>query len=99
MRENLNVLEKIAGWVALNLLPENLTLFSDRLGKWYDLNGFYKFQIGSKIILKDPRILGYDPLEVLVVEGYTGEGSYRTKNSNERTHSKWNIEHLFCLVR
>ena len=99
MREKLSLLEKIAGWIALNLLSESLTLFSNRLGKWYDKNGFYKFHIGNKIRLKDLRISGYDPSEVLEVKGYTEEGGYRTVNSEEQTHSKWNIEHCFCLIR
>lgn len=99
MKEKLSLLEKIAGWVALNLLPENLTLYSNRLGKWYDRNGFYRFQIGSKIILKDPRIFGYDPNEVLEVKGHNEEGGYLTTNSEERSHSKWNIEHCFRLAQ
>ena len=94
---NLSTLEKIKGWAVLNLLPGNVTLGFNKFARWYEENGYYRFKVGEKIYLKDPRIVGYG-LNACgwEVKGYTHEGKYVIDaNGEEEIHFKWNIDHHF----
>lgn len=108
MNKELSFLEKIGGAIVIHLSPGSLTFESDgllsklyvnvtdRLNKWYETNGSYRFKIDQRIRLRNPRILGYDPNEILEVTGYTSEGNYMVKTrTDQETHFKWNIEHHF----
>lgn len=90
-----------AAWITLYLLPSYWTLNWGRLSRWYERNGFFRFGKGEKLKLRSPRILGYDPIQVLEVVGYTPEGCYQLKGEDGRieTHFKWNVEHDFRKVR
>lgn len=101
IKKQISPLEKAIGWLALKLVPESF-LFSDRMSKWYERNGYHKFKMGDRI-LPNSRfdVMGYDSEETLEIIGHDDEeGEYITvgDDGERHRHYKCNIESLFSLA-
>jgi len=71
MNKELSLLGKIGGAMVIHFSPGSSTFESDgpfsrlylnitdRLNRWYERNGSYRFKIGTKVKLKSRRFLGY----------------------------------------
>lgn len=95
----LNLLERIAGFAGAYIVPKELTKPTAILNYWYQTNGYHKYQPGDCIKLKKRKFF-YGNQFPWTVKDYKDDGNYFVIDSRgKRTMEyKWNIEHDFKKV-
>lgn len=94
--EHVTFFGKVIAWGALHILPKYSKFGLGRLALWYDTNGYYRFQPGQQIHLRDYNLSRYRNIGSWFIKGYSDAGMYIIDaDGQEREFSKWRLEHHF----